>query len=92
MAFMWARDMQKKFGDKHINQIEVIKLLPQLEDDVWSDDKHYDIRPIDVIKDKNLSPMHWEAITRANLDYPIFLNNGMIIDGFHRVCKAYITK
>ena len=47
--------------------------------------------PKDIIKNKNGS--HWNRIKNANMRYPIMMTeDGSVIDGCHRWCKAYIKK
>ena len=47
--------------------------------------------PQQIIKNKNGS--HWNRIQNANMKYPIMLTeDGAVIDGCHRWCKAYLNK
>lgn len=34
---------------------------------------------------------HWNRILNADLSYPILVHNGFVVDGMHRIAKAFIT-
>jgi hypothetical protein len=47
--------------------------------------------PKEIIKNKRGS--HWNRIKNANLKYPIIVDeDGHVVDGCHRWCKALIAK
>lgn len=80
--------------DKYNPQILSIstkKLFEQLEYPSWGD-----ISPIEVVKDMNNKKYidHKTRILNADLKYPIMIEKktNIIIDGLHRLAKAYLLK
>jgi hypothetical protein len=74
-------------------RVKVKKLLNNLELNCWGDPKkgrHYS--PIMVIKDpsKKKYERDVERILNADLSYPIITNGKYVIDGIHRLTKAYL--
>jgi len=62
--------------------------VPQLEEKVWGD-----WSPLDVIYNMNFKKYKEDAdkIKKADLDYPVIVTGKhKIVDGFHRVSKAYV--
>ncbi|MDD2518639.1 MAG: ParB/RepB/Spo0J family partition protein [Bacilli bacterium] len=61
----------------------------------WNyDNKWYNLKPIDVIKDNSKYKDEYNRIMKANLDYPIDIMKNkdkyVILDGLHRLVKAKI--
>lgn len=55
--------------------------------------KHGDkFSPIDVLNEPDLYAYDMNKITNANLHYPIIIHNGNIVDGMHRLTKAYLNR
>jgi len=56
----------------------------------------YNLKPWEVTKNPDKHSTHWEKIQEADLKYPIDImeNKGrwLILDGLHRLVKAYILK
>jgi len=54
----------------------------------------FDTKPLDVIKNPNLSVYHYERIMNADICYPIdfifYDGSNKILDGVHRLSKLYI--
>jgi hypothetical protein len=77
-----------------IHKVKVENLIDQLKKPVWSYTKPgtQEITPYDVIKNPKLSPNHYNRIINADIKYPILIHNGTIIDGMHRLSRAYILK
>jgi hypothetical protein len=67
----------------------------QLHRSFWSSQKdiHYDIKPIDILKNKIQHKEHNHRINNANLAFPITVvdwrNQFKILDGIHRLAKCY---
>ncbi len=74
-------------------KIPVSKLLKNLENKSWGDpSKNIYYSPMDVIKnpkDKKYKNDN-NRIKKANLNYPIIITDDRIIDGMHRLSKAYL--
>ena len=69
------------------NEIKIKKLLPQLKINDWGN-----LSPYEVILDKNKSIEHYNRIIKSDLRYPIIINKKyQIIDGMHRLAKAYLN-
>lgn len=77
-----------------IHKVQVETLFDQLKRPVWSYTKPgtQEITPYDVIQNPKLSPNHYNRIINADIKYPILIHNGTIIDGMHRLSRAYILK
>lgn len=74
---------------KTISSTKIIikKLLPQLKINDWGD-----LSPYEVIQNKNKSIEHYNRIINSDLRYPIIINEEyQIIDGMHRLAKAYLN-
>ena len=70
-----------------IVKMPVEKFIPQLNENVWGEWSPMDvIKKIDSKKYKNDA----ELIKRANLEYPIIVSGKHIVDGYHRLSKAYL--
>ena len=69
--------------------IEKNNLFSLLEDNCWGD-----FSPMDVLNNpkKKKYKEDYIKIKKANLDYPIIVYNGNIIDGMHRLSKLYLLK
>ena len=49
------------------------------------------VSPLQVIKNKNISPTDYNRIIHADLRYPIIITEKYkVIDGMHRLAKAYL--
>ena len=72
-----------------IVKMPIEKFIPQLNENVWGE-----WSPMDVIKkiDSKKYKKDAELIKRANLEYPIIVSGKHIVDGYHRLSKAYIEK
>ena len=82
-------------------KIKTSKLFPQLKHKCWGDPMkpNEQLSPIQVIKNKDISIKDYERIKKADLRYPIMIDsriddshNFNIIDGMHRLSKAYLQK
>lgn len=79
------------FKPKH-SKIETEKLLDVLHYKGWYDDKSKKyITAFDVIDNPKKYKKEYDTILSADLKYPIIVNNGIVIDGVHRVAKSYLT-
>jgi len=69
-------------------KIKLENILPQLKIKDWGN-----FSPIEVIKNKSVSPEDYKRIIKADLRYPIIITNDYkIIDGMHRLSKAFLLK
>lgn len=69
-------------------KIKINKLLPQLKIKDWGN-----VSPIQVVKNKSISPNDYNRIVNADLRYPIIITKKYkVIDGMHRLAKAYLRK
>ena len=67
-------------------KLEIKNLLSQLKIKDWSN-----FSPIQIVENKNISPNDYKRIINADLRYPIIINEKhKIIDGMHRLAKAYL--
>ena len=77
--------------------VHISAFFPLLESKVWKDrERNKNYAPIEVISDPRKYPTQINRINDANLDYPIIVektrnNTYPIIDGVHRITKAYIS-
>lgn len=46
--------------------------------------------PLDVLKNPKLYESDMKRIKKANLSFPIIIHNGNIVDGVHRLTKAFL--
>ncbi len=77
-------ELSKKIKPKQVQVNDYVHLLSY---PVWQP-----IKPIDVLMFPKEHPEHYTRIKKANMKYPILVNGDNIIDGIHRLCKAYINK
>lgn len=73
--------------DLPVTDVDVKSLETQLSEPIWEGD----IMPSAVIESK-WPNHHWERIENADLSYPIYMCEGLVVDGMHRLSKAYINK
>lgn len=79
LMFMYVKTIKSK-------KINIKKLLPKLKIKDWDN-----YSPIQIIKNKNLSPNDYDRIIHSDLRYPIIINEKLdIIDGMHRLAKSYM--
>jgi len=81
-----------------IINIHIDDLKDQLNENVWAIRDSEDniigyITPMEVLTEKEASnDFHWSRIHEVDLSYPILvLKDYLIIDGFHRLCKAILN-
>ena len=79
--------------DLEIIDFPIDKLVKQLKEDVWSQGENK-LSPIDVLKNKEKYKKDFKDIINCTLERPILIKESdlIIIDGFHRLCKAIIEK
>ncbi len=74
----------------------VKKLLPELSSKSWSEGIKFG--PFDVIENEKKFKKDYKRILKADLRYPILywhpkkMKHGFIVDGLHRLSKAYFIR
>jgi hypothetical protein len=93
--FIYCVDMMLSYLDNNDHPISKIKI--QKYQDVlyypgWGDPlKNNNYSPMDVLKSPKKYADDYKRIQDADLSYPIIVNyNNNIVDGIHRLTKAYI--
>lgn len=87
-----VRELWKLIKKAPTVQLRSLDLEWNLYEMLWDDENGKAIRPMDVVNNPNVSPMHVSAIRKANLKYPIIVrkvgSRYDILDGLHRLCRA----
>lgn len=76
-----------------VKNVKIATLKKFITADAWGNpltNKYYS--PNDVIKDPKKYKKDYQKIKKAKLKYPIIMCSGNIIDGYHRLTKAYMKK
>ncbi len=74
-------------------KVKVSTLQHNLEYISWKESgNNVKYSPMDVIDNKKKYSREYQKILGSNLKYPIVIYNDIIIDGLHRLSKAYLTK
>jgi hypothetical protein len=75
-----------------ITKIKVDNYIDQLEYEGWGDpSKNIHYSPRDVLANPIKYATEYKRILKANLSYPIIISSdGFIMDGVHRLTKAYL--
>ena len=69
------------------------KLLRNLEFKGWGDpEKKIYYSPHEVLKNPKKYDEEYARIKMADLKFPIIVHNDIIVDGVHRLCKAYMLE
>jgi hypothetical protein len=79
-------------------KIDLSEVVHVLDHDSWMDGRGDTLKPMEVINNPTTYKDHYDRITGANLTYSIMVsekpskrnNKRFVIDGIHRVAKAYI--
>lgn len=89
MMFAYIKDYSSP-----IYKVNVEKYLNTLDYEGWGDpSKNIFYSPRNVIDNPKKYKHEYERIQKANLSYPIIISNkGYVIDGVHRLSKAYLNK
>lgn len=91
MMFAYIEMYKPKYIERHFDD-----LLDALDYKGWGEpDKNVDFSPKDVLENPKKYKKDYERIQNADLSYPIIIADGKkphIIDGVHRLTKAYIKK
>jgi len=75
-----------------IKQVETMPLFGALENKLWGDPRKNNFySPLDVIRNKKKYKNEMKLIQKVDLKYPIIISNRGVVDGFHRLAKAYLT-
>ena len=91
LMFMYVNNNNKFVSCK----IKTNKLFKVLNYPSWGKNHAKpNISPMQVIQDKNVSIKQYQQIINSDLRYPIMIDGEInrIIDGFHRLSKAFILK
>lgn len=91
MMFVYIRKNKLKQNEVHI---KVSDFIHQLKHNVWGNpEKNIKYSPMSVILNPTSNSKEHERILTVDLSYPIIIStNGNVIDGMHRLSKAYIEK
>lgn len=74
-----------------IVQINISDYLSTLEYKGWGNPKKKTLySPLDVINNPKKYSDEYDRINKAKLNYPIIIDKNNIIDGVHRLTKAYL--
>lgn len=72
-------------------RVKISDFLHVLEYKGWGDpSKNEYYSPLEVLKNPKKYKNEIDRIKNADLKYPIIINNRFIVDGVHRLCKAYL--
>ena len=77
--------------DNKVDETSVKSLEKRLKDLCWGK-KGSKYSAHDVLADKKKYKEDYKRILEADLEYPIMIHNGYIVDGVHRLAKAYLDK
>jgi len=91
MMFVYIRKNKQKHTEI---RIIISDFANQLHHNVWGNPKENNkYSPMSVILNPLSNPKEHEKIMSADLSYPIIISsNGTVIDGMHRLSKAYLEK
>ena len=95
-----VEELWKISKNNKTRKVPIDELRDQLESPKWSykADGEPDYAPMDIIKNPNLSSIHTNRITNADMNYPILVyrniqNNWQkVVDGLHRLAKAMVQE
>ncbi len=82
--------------DEPVEEMDIKELIWHFEVPFWEmkDTDDYNLTPNEVIKLPDIHSTHYEKVQNSDLQYPIDImdNKGrwLILDGLHRLVKAYI--
>lgn len=81
-------------NNKHpITKINVSDYVDTLKYPGWGDPvSNIKYSAFDVIENSDKYPKEYNRILNADLSYPIIISDNNIIDGVHRLSKAYLEK
>lgn len=92
--YIYSVDMMFSFLKNHkypVTKVKVEQYLDSLDHPGWGDpEKEIAFSPNDVLKYPRKYKDDYQRILKADLSYPIIISNGYIIDGVHRLTKAYL--
>lgn len=99
VGFDFSWDSNKVWTlDLPVEEMDVEDLIWHFDIPFWEleDTDDYNLKPWEVTKDPDRHSAHWKKIQEADLSYliDIMANKGrwLILDGLHRLVKAYILK
>jgi len=92
-------DVEKLIDETESNKksrVKVSEIADQLSTNAWGDDRVF-VSPISVMQNPVLNidhKIHMRRIQTADMDKPILIRfrDGKVIDGYHRLARAYIAK
>lgn len=92
MMFAYIKKNKKKISEVHIN---VSEFANQLNNAMWGNpEKNIKYSPMSVITDSESNQQEYNRILKTDMSHPIIISaeNGNVIDGMHRLSKAYLEK
>jgi len=88
MMFAYIGLKKTKYVKKKIKD-----LIKNLDYKCWGKiDKNQRYSPLDVLENPKKYKNDFKRIKDANLDYPIIMHGNYVVDGMHRLTKAYLKK
>lgn len=92
MMFAYIKKYKKNLSEVHVN---VSDFSSQLNNTMWGNpEKNIKYSPMAVIINPESNQKEYNKILNVNMTYPIIISehNGNIIDGLHRLSRAYLEK
>jgi hypothetical protein len=93
---VYSTDMAIRWGNEYgkPKMVPVSKFKDATNQYAWIDDEGHGITPQMVVDDQDnpAYKTHVERLKAADLQYPILVHDGHIIDGFHRFTKAILQE
>lgn len=86
---MFSVDMMHAYVNLNKPKVEmdyVLKYLEPMKYNIWGEHS-----PLDVIKNPKKYKEDMLLVKKANMSYPIYVSDDIVIDGHHRLLRAYMN-